>query len=362
MTGPASGADTPSTSAPQIEPRPTSFDIARMAGVSVSAVSLALNGRPGVSEATRQRIVAIADKMNWRPHRAARALKGATSDVAGLVIARPARTLGIEPFFAHLMSGLQSTLSQSSFSLQLLIVEDTAAEIATYRRWAAENRVAGTVLLDLAVDDPRPAVLASLGIPAVAIGGAGESWPVTAVWADDYAAMTTLLGYLTALGHRHVGYIGGTATYEHTRRRMAAVDDLARAQGLHVETISTDYSDEQGGEATRALLSSFDRPTALVYDSDVMAVAGLGVATEMGVDVPSQLSIASFDDSVLTRLTHPAITSLTRDTFALGSLAAERLLAAISAERATPESVQAPTPQLVVRGSTAPPRSAARSA
>lgn len=357
MTEPASRLDLVDNKAPDIEARLTSFDIARMAGVSVSAVSLALNGRPGVSETTRQRIIAIADEMNWRPHRAARALKGATSDVAGLVVARPARTLGIEPFFAHLMSGLQSTLSQSSFALQLMIVEDTASEIATYRRWAAENRVAGTVLLDLAVDDPRPAVLADLGIPAVAIGGAGEAWPVTNVWADDYAAMTSLLSYLSALGHRHLGYIGGTATYEHTRRRAAAVDDLSRTQGLHVTTISTDFSDEQGGEATRSLLSRFDRPTALIYDSDVMAVAGLGVATEMGVEVPSQLSIASFDDSVLTRLTHPAITSLTRDTFALGSLAAERLLAAISAERAMPESVQAPTPQLVVRGSTAPPRS-----
>lgn len=357
MTEPASRVDLVDNKASDIEARLTSFDIARMAGVSVSAVSLALNGRPGVSETTRQRIIAIADEMNWRPHRAARALKGATSDVAGLVVARPARTLGIEPFFAHLMSGLQSTLSQSSFALQLLIVEDTEAEIATYRRWAAENRVAGTVLLDLAVQDPRPAVLADLGIPAVAIGGAGEAWPVTSVWADDYTAMTSLLSYLSALGHRHLGYIGGTATYEHTRRRAAAVDDLSRTQGLRVTTISTDFSDEQGAEATRSLLSRFDRPTALVYDSDVMAVAGLGVATEMGVEVPSQLSIASFDDSVLTRLTHPAITSLTRDTFALGSLAAERLLAAIAAERAMPESVQAPTPQLVVRGSTAPPRS-----
>lgn len=342
---------------PRADPdgRVTSSDIARMAGVSVSAVSLALNDRPGVSEATRQRIIAIADEMNWRPHRAARSLKGARSDVAGLVVARPARTLGVEPFFAHLLSGLQSTLSQSSISMQLLIVEDTASEISTYRRWAAENRVAGIVLLDLTVGDPRPRVLADLGIPAVAIGGAGEEWPVSSVWADDYAAMTSLLGYLAALGHRSFGYVSGTASFEHTRRRMAAVADVSLAQDLVVSTIATDFSDEQGGEATRALLSGFDRPTALVYDSDVMAVAGLGVATEMGVEVPSQLSVASFDDSLLTRLTHPAITSLTRDTFALGSLAAERLLAAI-ATAAAPSAVQAPTPQLVVRGSTAPPR------
>jgi DNA-binding LacI/PurR family transcriptional regulator len=338
------------------EARLTSSDIARLAGVSVSAVSLALNDRPGLSDATRARILAIADENNWRPHRAARALKGATSDVAGLVIARPARTLGVEPFFAQLVSGLQSRLSQNAIALQLLIVEDTATEIATYRRWAAENRVAGTVLLDLAVDDPRPQALADLGIPAVAIGGAGEPWPVTSVWADDYDAMTALLSYLAALGHRRFGYIGGTATYEHTRRRSQAVADLSGTQDLDVRTISTDFSDAQGAEATRALLSSFDRPTALLYDSDVMAVAGLAVATEMGVRVPDELSVASFDDSVLTRLTHPAITSLTRDTFSLGALVADELMLTVAAGGQRPVSVQTPTPQLIVRGSTAPPR------
>lgn len=351
----SSRAVKPADPAPRADGRLTSSDIARMAGVSVSAVSLALNGRPGLSDSTRSRILRIADEVNWRPHRAARALKGATSDVAGLVVARPARTLGVEPFFAQLMSGLQSRLSQNAISLQLLIVEDTAAEIATYRRWAAENRVAGTVLLDLAVDDPRPAVLADLGIPTIAIGGAGEPWPVTSVWADDYGAMTALASYLVALGHRRFGYVGGTATYEHTRRRFAAITDVADRHGLDVSTIATDFSDEQGAQATRALLSSSERITALIYDSDVMAVAGLGVATEMGVSVPEDLSVASFDDSVLTRITHPAITCLTRDTFALGSLVADELLTTVSGDGQRPVSIQAPTPKLLVRGSTARP-------
>lgn len=340
--------------APRAPGRLTSSDIARMAGVSVSAVSLALNGRPGLGASTRERILRIADEMNWRPHQAARALKGATSDVVGLVVARPARTLGIEPFFAQLMSGLQSRLSQDAIALQLLIVEDIPAELATYRRWAAENRVAGAVVLDLAVDDPRPAALADLGIPAVAIGGAGEAWPVTSVWADDYAAMASLMSYLVAIGHRQFGYVGGTATYEHTRRRSEAVADASRERGLSVRKIATDFSDEQGSEATRALLSTRDRPTALLYDSDVMAVAGLGVAAEMGVRVPHDLSIVSFDDSVLTRLTHPAITSLTRDTFALGAMVAQELLTTVAAGGQRPVSVQAPTPQLIVRSSSSP--------
>ena len=333
--------------------RMTSADIARLAGVSATAVSLALNGRPGLGATTRQRILDIAEEVNWRPHRAARALKGASSDVAGLVLARPARTLGVEPFFGHLISGLQSTLSQSAMALQFLIVEDTDAEIATYRRWAAENRVAGTVLLDLVVEDRRPSVVTELGIPAIAVGGAGEAWPVSSVWADDFGAMTQLVSYIAALGHRRLGYIGGTAIFAHSRRRSEAIAAISRSAELTVEALATDYSDEQGGDATRAMLSLSSRPTALIYDSDVMAVAGLAVAAEMGLQVPSDLSIVSFDDSVLTRLTHPAITSLTRDTYALGELVGRQLLKCASG--APVESVQAATPSLVVRGSSAPP-------
>ncbi|MET0303938.1 MAG: LacI family DNA-binding transcriptional regulator [Microbacteriaceae bacterium] len=336
------------------EARPTSYDVPRLAGVSVSAVSLALNGRPGLGDSTRQRILDVAAELNWRPHRAARALKGAISDVAGLVIARPARTLGVEPFFAHLLSGLQSRLSHDAIALQLLIVEDTAAEIETYRRWAAERRVGGVVLLDLAVDDPRPDAVSELGIPAVAVGGFGTLRGITNVWADDFGAMSSLVSYLVALGHRRIGHISGTPSFEHTHRRMEAIGALADDFGLDITSISTDYSDQQGADATRSLLASRNRPSALVYDSDVMAVAGLGVAMEMGVAVPSSLSIASFDDSVLTQLTHPAITSLTRDTYSLGTLVAEELLQTMTAGART-HTVQAATPSLVVRGSTAPP-------
>ena len=85
--------------------RPTIADIANRAGVSKGAVSFALNGRPGVSDATRERILRIAEQMSWRPHSAARALGEGRVDSVGMVIARPARTLGVEPFFAHLLSG-----------------------------------------------------------------------------------------------------------------------------------------------------------------------------------------------------------------------------------------------------------------
>ncbi len=335
--------------------RPTIADIARRVGVSKGAVSFALNGRPGVSEATRARILQVADEMNWRPHSAARALGGARAGAVGLVIARPASTLGVEPFFAQLLSGLQARLSTESMAMNLLVVEDSAAEIEIYREWTSAHRVDGFVLVDPTVRDPRFEALEDLGVPAVVLGGPGRFGALSSVWADDREAMLSVVDYLAALGHRRVAHVAGLPGLRHTQRRIRALRDSVRRLGL-VGTVSlpTDFSDAEGAAATRALLSRPRRPTAIVYDSDVMALAGLGVAGEMGVRVPGEVSIVSFDDSVLTRVTHPSITSLSRDTIALGGQVAEVLLQVI-ADPALRRDVKTATPRLVVRESTAPP-------
>ncbi|WP_035840295.1 LacI family DNA-binding transcriptional regulator [Kitasatospora azatica] len=335
--------------------RPTIADIARQAGVSKGAVSFALNGRPGVSEQTRRRILQVAEEMNWRPHSAARALGGARAGAVGLVLARPARTVGVEPFFAQLLSGLQAGLSVQSTALQLLVVEDTAAEIEVYRRWASEHRVDGFVLIDLQVRDPRVPVLEELAVPTVVLGGPGRHGTLPSVWADDREAMLSIVDYLAALGHRRIAHLAGLPAFQHTQRRIRALRDSAKRLGLdEAVSVPTDFSDAEGAAATRTLLSRRERPTAIIYDSDVMAVAGLGVATEMGVAVPQQLSVVSFDDSVLTRIVHPPLTALSRDTFALGEQVARALLAAI-ADPAAAQDRKTATPRLTVRESTGAP-------
>ncbi|TDE59266.1 LacI family transcriptional regulator [Nonomuraea mesophila] len=335
--------------------RPTIADIAQRVGVSKGAVSFALNGRPGVSEATRARILEVAKEMNWRPHSAARALGGARAEAVGLVIARPASTLGVEPFFAQLLSGLQARLSRQQVAMHLLVVEDSEAEIEVYREWTSAHRVDGFILVDPKVRDPRFAALEELGVPAVVLGGPGRHGTLASVWADDREAMVSVVDYLAALGHRRVAHVAGLPGLRHTQRRMRALRDSVKRLGL-VDAVSlpTDFSDAEGAAATRTLLSRGNRPTAVVYDSDVMALAGLGVAGEMGVAVPGELSIVAFDDSVLTRVTHPSITSLSRDTVALGGQVADVLLEVIADPGARPV-VKTGTPRLVVRQSTAPP-------
>jgi DNA-binding LacI/PurR family transcriptional regulator len=334
--------------------RPTIADVARRAGVSKGAVSYALNGQPGVSDATRQRILAIAREIGFNPNSAARALSGATANAVGLALCRPARILGIEPFYMELISGVESVLSARSYALMLQVVESPEAEIAVYRRWWGERRVDGVLVCDLRVDDRRVPVLEELRLPAVVIGSPGHGGGLNHVWSDDAAALTEALEYLVALGHRRIARVGGLAGLLHTEIRTEAFRDVCGRLGLdRAVTVSADYSGEEGARATRRLLSSADRPTAIVYDNDVMAIAGLAVAQEMGLGVPADVSIVAWDDSPLCQLVHPALTALSRDIPAYGAHAAERLLAAIAGNPLG--DYQDETAHLIPRGSTAPP-------
>ena len=132
-----------------------------------------------------------------------------------------------------------------------------------------------------------------------------------------------------------------------------APEAVAAELGVETVTINTDYSGEEGASATRSLLARRSRPTAIVYDNDVMALAGVAVAQEMGVPVPEGVSIVAWDDSPLCRLVHPSLSAVSRDIAAYGARAAECLLDVIAGRRI--EGFQDATPKLVPRGSTAPP-------
>jgi DNA-binding LacI/PurR family transcriptional regulator len=337
--------------------RVTITDIARMAGVSPGAVSFALNGRTGVSEQTRRRILDIAKEYEWQPNSAARALVGARAGVIGFAVNRSAGTLGTEAFFTDLIAGVQSGLGEHRIAMQLLLVSSVEEEMATYRRWSGTHQVDGVIVIDPRDDDPRLGALREMKLPAVVIGsrasGAGEP---AAIWLDDSQVAHVLFDYLSALGHRRISYVSGPAEFQHTRMRAEVLAGLS-ARGVEGETIPTDFSPEAAVDVMRRLLSRPERPGVVVFDNDVMATAGLRVAQEMRISVPAELSIASFDDSVVAGLLHPSITCITRDTFSLGAEAASFLLEQINSPGVLPDRIGT-LPRLTVRESTAVPRQA----
>ena len=338
--------------------RVTIRDIAERAGVSKGAVSYALNGRPGVSDDTRGRILSIADELGWYPNRAARALSASRVDACGLVLARPARSLALEPFFMEFIAGVEVELSSRSVALTLQLVEDPRQEIEVYRRWWGEHRVDGVLMVDLRIDDPRVDEIVRLGLPAVVVGGPLSNRALPAVFHDEASVVVEAVQYLAALGHTRIAHVTGVSEFVHTGQRTAAFEHATTELGLHADVLETDYSAERRARATRRLLSLPDPPTAIVFDSDLLAVTGLGVAQRMGFAVPDDVSIVGWDDSLISQVVHPPLTAITRDLTGFGATAARHLLAAIDGDAGT--DVQTLRGELTVRGSTAPPRGAAR--
>jgi DNA-binding LacI/PurR family transcriptional regulator len=319
--------------------RMTIADIAAQLGISKSAVSYALNDQPGVSVATRERVRRLAREIGWYPSSSARSLSGVGPPAIGLVLSRPPSLLGIEQYFMRFVSGVESVLVSADSSLLLRVVgEHLDAEIDTYRRWWGERRVSGVIVMDERFRDPRVSVINELGMPAVVLGGPlspgvlrpdGSPPPITTLWTDHAGDVSVAVDHLAALGHRRLLYVGGQRMFQHERRRRRAFSTLGPAAGMEwARCEEAGYTGQGAGAVTRQALSvaPLERPTAIVYGSDLMATGGLAVAAELGIAVPGDLSIVAWDDSTLCTIVHPQLTSLNRDVPAYGGRAATALL------------------------------------
>jgi DNA-binding LacI/PurR family transcriptional regulator len=325
--------------------QPTMADIARRAGVSRIAVSYAINGRPGVSDHLRRRILGIASELGYRANGTALAMHGAAAGAIGLVMLRSSTAVAVEVFHRHLIAGIQTELSARGCALALQFVAGLDEEVAVHRRWSAERRVDGVLIVNPSLDDPRPAAVAELKLPAVVVGGAPGT---RGVWSDGAAAVTEVVDHLVGQGHRRIARVSGPADLVHTAVRDAAF----RRAPAEVTIVRGDYTGASGARLTRELLDADRPPTAIVYDNDVMAVAGLGAARDRGYDVPGRLSLVAGDDSPLCQLVTPPLTAVRRDIAAFGAAAARMLFETI--DGAAPVSVQTERGRLVVRRSSGP--------
>ncbi|HET6550901.1 MAG TPA: LacI family DNA-binding transcriptional regulator [Solirubrobacter sp.] len=343
------GADAGRRDAPRR--RPTIADVARRAGVSAAAVSFAVNDRPGVSSGTRERILAAARELGWRPSASARALTEARTRAVGLVLARDAAQLEVDSFFVRFLSGIERALTAADYALLLQLVPGGAgAALPAYERLAAAGRVDGFLLTDVEIDDPRFALLDGAGVPVVLAGRPAGECPFPWVETRHAEGIAAPVEHLAELGHERIGFLGGREEFEHVREREACWRGALAAAGLPIGPRV--HAAEDLRAAALALLD--EGPTAIVCASDVLAMAAVLAAGSRGLGVPADVSITGFDDSPLAALASPALTSVRVDYAEFGEAATGALLAQIGGE---PAPVYSPSPPaLVVRASTAPPR------
>ncbi|MGO4472393.1 LacI family DNA-binding transcriptional regulator [Arthrobacter sp. M-10] len=328
-------------------------DVAQAAGVSKGAVSYALNGQPGVSDDTRERILRVARELGWKPNLRAKSLSSAKAFAVGLVVARDPRLLGTDPFFPAFIAGIETTLVEHEYVLVLTVAASADAEKLGYRKLAADSRVDGVILTDMRVDDSRIALLTSLKIPAVTLNRPETPSPFPAVCMDDTEGIAAAVEHLVSLGHTKIGHVGGPQSYIHGRSRRLAWQNAMAKAGLGAGSfIEADFTAAGGLAATAELLRSAQRPTAIIYANDLMATAGQSYAQSLGLAVPDDLSITGYDDTELARYLNPPLTTVPADPLLWGRVAAQQLLSLLGGAPA--EDVYLPSPKLVVRASTGP--------
>jgi LacI family transcriptional regulator, repressor for deo operon, udp, cdd, tsx, nupC, and nupG len=309
-------------------------DVARAAGVSKTLVSYALNDRPGVKESTRAHIVATARDMGWTPSFRARALSASRAYAIGLVLPAAADDGG----FVRLLAGLQSVLSTSQYALLTEVVETAGAEDGAYQRLVLDGRVDGLVVLGPRPADTRLALLREAGLAFVTLGRPAEATTMPVLAADESQAIADLVAHLAGLGHRRIAQVGGA--------RRDLCQKFLREHGL-------DDSLWIEGDDTLALLDGATRPTAIIYPSDLAAVAGMTAIATRGLRVPADISVVGWDDAPLARSVHPALSTVGRDPYEDGRTAATVLLEAIDGKEFR-EPVPSVEPAFIPRGSTGP--------
>lgn len=339
----------PSSPAPR---RPTITDVARAAGVSIAVVSYALNGRPGVSAATRERVLRVADEFNWRPSAAARSMRTGPRAV-GLVVDRAgagpaAQATGVLEF----VTAIQEVLATRNLALVLQIVDGPEAAVALYGEWWAERRFDVMVVTDVLVEDPRIDALRRLRAPAVVVGGSPEDHDLASVRVDEADAYARVARYLLELGHRNVAAVTAPDGLARTRSRVGALARVLDPAGGHLQHEATAGTAEEAAVATRRLLTASRPPTAIVFDSDQMAIAALDVARRTGLAVPWDLSVVAGSDSALCRLATPSVTTLPSAERDLGLATGEAVLAVLDGDTRVRRELQ--VGGLAVRGSTGP--------
>jgi LacI family transcriptional regulator len=342
--------------APRADGAATLADVAAAVGVSPATVSRVINGHPVVAEATRVRVLAAVDRLNFRPNPLGRGLATRRTALVGLVIADITN-----PFYTEVARGVQQTAAQDDLHVLLYdTAEDSEHEALALRQLSAQ-RVDGIIICASRLPEERIRTLARTETPIVLINRRLEGPRFSTVEVDQEAGVVQAVEYLLALGHRRLVYIGGPRASQVQRRRLAAFQAVAATYHLALpETwiLATAPTIDGGREAALPLLRNAStasaRPTAILAYNDLIAIGAILAAQELGIAVPDGLSVIGHDDIPLAGLLRPALSTMRQSMRELGACAVRLLRRATTATVEPERLVQLP-PELVVRHSTAPP-------
>jgi LacI family transcriptional regulator, repressor for deo operon, udp, cdd, tsx, nupC, and nupG len=319
-------------------------DIAKQARVSEATVSRVLNGKPGISDATRAAVLTALDVIGYeRPTH----LRGRKARMVGLVV--PELQNPIFPAIAEVVAG---ALAQRGFNAVLCTRTGSMSE-AEYVAMLLERQVSGMVFAGgqyAEADAPHDHYtrLLQLRLPVVLVNAAADHLDFPRVSTDDAVAMQQAYAHLANLGHERIGLILGPPDHVPSRRKGEAFERAVGGPSEYVER--TRFSLEGGHAAATKLLAR--GVTGIICASDPLALGAVRAARRAGLSVPEHLSVVGYDDSAFMACTDPPLTTVRQPIEAIGRAAVELLTGQIEGASVAPEELFF-EPEIVARGSTA---------
>jgi DNA-binding LacI/PurR family transcriptional regulator len=326
-------------------------DVAKKAGVSEATVSRVLNGKPGISEATRATVLTALDVMGYeRPTQ----LRGERARLIGLVL--PELQNPIFPALAEVVGG---ALAQRGFTAVLCTRTTGGLSEADYVDMLLERQVSGMVFGGgqyAEADAPHEHYhrLLDLRLPVVLVNAAADHLDFPRVSTDDAVAVEQAFGHLVSLGHENIGIILGPPDHMPSRRKLEAFLAAADKAGLPAPRNLVErmmFSIEGGQVAASRLIKQ--GATGIVCASDPLALGAVRAVRRAGLQVPLDVSVVGYDDSAMMNCTDPPLTTVRQPLEAIGRAAVAMLTGQIEGFEVTAEELLF-EPELVVRGSTGP--------
>lgn len=332
--------------------RPTSFDIAALAGVSQPTVSRALSGNPSVSEETRARVLAAARELNYTVDKNASGLRRRQSRTIALLFFEdptPDDTL-INPFYLSMLGSLTRACARAGYDLLISFQQLSGDWHVDYED---SRKADGIILLgygDYLEAIPRLEQLVEQGTHFVRWGAARAGQVGTTVGSDNERGGYLAGRHLIERGRTNIAFLGtaSRATPEYLERYLGFRRALEEAGIDHQLSIDAAASEESGRDAVRQLRESRASFDAIFAVSDLTAIGAMRALHDEGLVVPDDVAIVGFDDLAAARLAEPAITTIAQDNKRAGDALVETLIAKI--EERAPDSVLLPV-ELVVRAS-----------
>lgn len=326
-------------------------EVAKRAGVSVATVSRALRGLPHVSPATRRRVQGIADELGYRPHPYASRLAAGRSGTIG--VALPVLNSW---YYANILAGVETVVAEDHLDMHLVIVGSKAGMDHFVEELPSLNkRVDGLLIVDIFMPDHLWRRLLEGDLPAATVGL--DTGLLDSVVIDNRRAGVEAVTHLLDLGHRRIGYIGGTVgesiELESAELRRLGMVEAMTSRGVEPDQalqVPGGFSVEGGREAMADLLES-GSPTAVFCASDEMAIGAIQATTEAGLKVPGDISVVGFDDQPVAAAV--GLTTIHQSVPEQAARAAEMVLARVE-DRSAPVVVEEMPTHLCKRRTSGP--------